>query len=1250
MMNKMLNNKNKIFLIIITICVIMNLLIKTFAYGDMEIREVHYSVGGYGDYVFDIFTDCIKFHTKANGYEKYKGMETRNNMNSFMDTDIAKMDGYGNYIFKPQTNLYSFIEYCYSKEPETTIVCAYKAGTSDVNSWDYVKLMSNKDRVVSNEVFKNFWQNMTKFCVNFKNYQDEFFFKNYTYKAIEKVGISLSKLRKLKQENESIKEYLTSLTSYVFSITGEAEVQGMTLGKGDLIPFLYYKDKKHGNIDIDDYEALKEIAKYAYVALIEGWCELPTRYHLWQDEYQYLFGTYNRDKLDYDIETLQKWYEETDRKHYNDKGKKGNNLLGSDIDHIIESDYSIEEQLEATDYYIRQMFEELGIETDYKEIMARNELMAKYMMQKSKIDDVIKDYNVSIKFMTENLQRGTHEEKNTHTVVTSDFQKLEFDYTIDKRYSKHSDEDGINDGEELGNEKWVDITGFVKKAYEDVVRRGDSHKKTFEEQVEDIIDKNGRYIDCNGNIVYGSVKWDETKTKVLYRTYDYKSNPKLKDTDFDGIDDNKETNVGYRLSGSFKGNAGELEEVEYINDFRNFFVDNDKYNDELAVMSLMIANGKYINTNQVNVNDIKKYIEKIGFENVVSKEKFKIDDKEEIRGKMYVGKKTIQYNVYESKNDNKGKKAYKDVYGIFLMDFDNEENFKQLVLNKDKDDIERYYDKISQDIEENVERYRKMYPSKENRYCFWITGYSIAGGVASHVSPYIIANGEVYTYTFGAVNTTKGGSTGNQNIKNIINEDDLIPKLLNKKDGYGRVGTLYNDSIYDNLQSEYKTYGGDIRNYKISPKKVNTIIKAIEKTKNDILEDIWVNKWVVAFSKYLNNYVKIANDKLKTIYSNHSVKLKTILNENVEEIKKAHEMKSYYTLAKTLNGFDLNNSDESWTQCEEEVISEIDVPDDEYEHIYIEIDWQSGCPPDKLQLEMVAKSFEEHKIKLHIDAGEYSVNYEEESYSNVIRYPKQYTINSEGLEKIVKDNFSFREKFRYCMYVWKIHRKDGRELLGCSDSIYGRMFQVGKQGINDSIKKNFNESNYYFNYDLEASIFMHELGHTLGLCHGGDEKVNFKPNYMSTMNYLYANTGLIGRRKLNYSEYEFDEVRDFNHFNEIKGIDKYNTAKEFIGINWALNHKENKEKYKVYSCYYDTSENRSMNFNMNDELEEDANVDFYIEYEVQNSITGIIDIIKQNLFYNLGFFRNCKKSINDWDIVYKNINPPNIINYSAIWN
>jgi hypothetical protein len=42
----------------------------------------------------------------------------------------------------------------------------------------------------------------------------------------------------------------------------------------------------------------------------------------------------------------------------------------------------------------------------------------------------------------------------------------------------------------------------------------------------------------------------------------------------------------------------------------------------------------------------------------------------------------------------------------------------------------------------------------------------------------------------------------------------------------------------------------------------------------------------------------------------------------------------------------------------------------------------------------------------------------------------------------------------------------------------------------------------------EAGTFMHELGHTLGLGHGGGDGVNNKPNYISVMNYLFQFGGL----------------------------------------------------------------------------------------------------------------------------------------------
>lgn len=39
--------------------------------------------------------------------------------------------------------------------------------------------------------------------------------------------------------------------------------------------------------------------------------------------------------------------------------------------------------------------------------------------------------------------------------------------------------------------------------------------------------------------------------------------------------------------------------------------------------------------------------------------------------------------------------------------------------------------------------------------------------------------------------------------------------------------------------------------------------------------------------------------------------------------------------------------------------------------------------------------------------------------------------------------------------------------------------------------------------DRQAALFMHELGHTLGLRHGGGDDDNCKPNYLSVMNYAF---------------------------------------------------------------------------------------------------------------------------------------------------
>src|SRR5215510_2532271 len=45
------------------------------------------------------------------------------------------------------------------------------------------------------------------------------------------------------------------------------------------------------------------------------------------------------------------------------------------------------------------------------------------------------------------------------------------------------------------------------------------------------------------------------------------------------------------------------------------------------------------------------------------------------------------------------------------------------------------------------------------------------------------------------------------------------------------------------------------------------------------------------------------------------------------------------------------------------------------------------------------------------------------------------------------------------------------------------------------------------NTDQQAGTFMHEFGHNLGLDHGGHDKINCKPNYLSVMSYSRQFTG-----------------------------------------------------------------------------------------------------------------------------------------------
>lgn len=93
----------------------------------------------------------------------------------------------------------------------------------------------------------------------------------------------------------------------------------------------------------------------------------------------------------------------------------------------------------------------------------------------------------------------------------------------------------------------------------------------------------------------------------------------------------------------------------------------------------------------------------------------------------------------------------------------------------------------------------------------------------------------------------------------------------------------------------------------------------------------------------------------------------------------------------------------------------------------------------------------------------------------------------------------------------------------------------------------------------EAGNFMHELGHNLGLGHGGLDSINYKPNHLSVMNYSFSPRGL---RKRGYLGLYRDGHFDYSTFSPADLPDLIESdLDEALGLNAAATATE-------YGTYY----------------------------------------------------------------------------------
>ncbi len=140
-------------------------------------------------------------------------------------------------------------------------------------------------------------------------------------------------------------------------------------------------------------------------------------------------------------------------------------------------------------------------------------------------------------------------------------------------------------------------------------------------------------------------------------------------------------------------------------------------------------------------------------------------------------------------------------------------------------------------------------------------------------------------------------------------------------------------------------------------------------------------------------------------------------------------------------------------------------------------------------------------INIHIDV------------SNAVRH--QNVLNFRGgcfdggpgagdFDTVKSANFNNARRFAF-HYALMIHQQQsGNSSSGCGE-MPGNDFVVAFGG--------WNPLDFAGNRDVgtiqqQAGTIMHELGHNLQLDHGGSDGANFKPNYVSVMNYRYQTSGI----------------------------------------------------------------------------------------------------------------------------------------------
>jgi hypothetical protein len=200
----------------------------------------------------------------------------------------------------------------------------------------------------------------------------------------------------------------------------------------------------------------------------------------------------------------------------------------------------------------------------------------------------------------------------------------------------------------------------------------------------------------------------------------------------------------------------------------------------------------------------------------------------------------------------------------------------------------------------------------------------------------------------------------------------------------------------------------------------------------------------------------------------------------------------------------------------------VDLPamgaDPDRKDIFVEVDYMAGQMPQQQAIDMVVDAFANAPlanpdgttgITLHVRLGN-EITFQELLGSESASGVYDWDGSNPGVtyfHQVKLANFppGLAQTAHYCLFAHKLDFGD-KTVSGMSRGGEGTGFAasefvvslggVGVGGVGSVAQ--------------QAGTLMHELGHDLGLRHGGGDSINRKPNYLSVMNHSFQMSGLIG--------------------------------------------------------------------------------------------------------------------------------------------